>query len=52
MTLSTTQAAILAAAARHPDHAPPAKLAPAPREAIRKSLLFFRFSECDPMIQR
>jgi hypothetical protein len=41
MTLSPTQAAILAAAAQHPQHliGPPPKLAPAPREAIRKSLL-------------
>jgi hypothetical protein len=41
MTLSPTQAAILSAAARHPERlaAPPPKLAPAPRDAVRKSLL-------------
>lgn len=41
MSLTSTQAAILAAALRHPQHlvAPPARLAPAPRDAIRKSLL-------------
>jgi hypothetical protein len=41
MTLSPTQAAILSAAARHPERlaAPPPKLAPTPRDAVRKSLL-------------
>jgi hypothetical protein len=41
MSLSPTQVQILAAAAVHPQHlaAPPAKLAPAPRAAIRRSLL-------------
>lgn len=41
MTLSPAQAAILAAGQQHPRHlvAPPARLAPAPRDAIRKSLL-------------
>jgi hypothetical protein len=41
MKLTDTQAVILAAAAQHPHGvvAPPAKLAPAPRDAVRKSLL-------------
>ena len=41
MTPTLTQAAILAAALQHPQQlvAPPARLAPAPRDAIRKSLL-------------
>ena len=41
MTPTPTQAAILAAALQHPRHliAPPARLAPAPRDAIRRSLL-------------
>ncbi|MBL6081909.1 hypothetical protein JMJ56_28395 [Belnapia sp. T18] len=41
MTPTPTQAAILAAALQHPQHlvAPPARLAPAPRDAIRNSLL-------------
>lgn len=41
MKLTDTQMAILTAAAQHPERlaAPPAKLAPAPREAIRRSLL-------------
>jgi hypothetical protein len=41
MTLTPTQAAIFAAALQHPQHlvAPPARLAPAPRDAIRRSLL-------------
>jgi hypothetical protein len=40
MALSPTQAAILAAALQHPDRlAVPPRLAPAPRQAIRKSLL-------------
>jgi hypothetical protein len=41
MTPTPTQAAILAAALQHPHQlvAPPARLAPAPRDAIRKSLL-------------
>ncbi|MBY0338446.1 MAG: DUF3489 domain-containing protein [Acetobacteraceae bacterium] len=41
MTLSPTQAALLAAAQQHPQRlvAPPERLPPAPRDAIRKSLL-------------
>ncbi len=41
MTPTPTQASILAAALQHPQHliAPPARLAPAPRDAIRRSLL-------------
>src|SRR3712207_6431819 len=41
MTLSSTQTAILAAAAQHSDRlaSPPTKLAPAPREAVRRSVL-------------
>jgi hypothetical protein len=41
MALSPAQAAILAAAQQHPHQlvTPPARLAPAPRDAIRKSLL-------------
>src|SRR5689334_8065237 len=41
MSLSPAQAAILAAALRHPQHLAiaPARFAPAPRDAIRKSLL-------------
>ena len=41
MTLSATQMAILTAAAQQPERLvlPPAKLPPAPREAIRRSLI-------------
>ena len=41
MTPTPTQAAILAAALQHPQHlvTPPVRLAPAPRDAIRRSLL-------------
>jgi len=51
MSLSPTQAAILAAAAQHPERlaAPPPKLAPAPRDAIRKSLLAKGLIEAAPL---
>ena len=41
MTLSPIQAALLGAAQQHPQRliAPPDRLPPAPRDAIRKSLL-------------
>ena len=41
MTPTPTQAAILAAALQHTQHlvTPPARLAPAPRDTIRRSLL-------------
>ena len=47
MMPTPTQAAILAAALRHPQHlvTPPARLAPAPRDAIRRSLLAKGFIE-------